>query len=198
MHSRRMACDGRQSVRGKRSGAGAVEVIRVAVGTCTLGCVLVAEGGRGIRAILPGDDAKSLRRELAECFPGVVAEEMAAGEAARSLARVADLVDDPGRGQDLPLDPQGTDFQLRVWAVLRGIPAGETCSYAEVARRMGRPKAVRAVARACAANCIAVAIPCHRVVRGDGVIGGYRWGVERKRELLRREGWRPVGQGGMS
>jgi AraC family transcriptional regulator of adaptative response/methylated-DNA-[protein]-cysteine methyltransferase len=102
-------------------------------------------------------------------------------------AEVAGFVETPRRGLDLPLDPRGTAFQRRVWRELRGIPAGQTASYADIARRIGAPRAVRAVAQACAANAIAVAIPCHRVVRTDGTLSGYRWGVERKNALLQRE-----------
>ena len=160
--------------------------IRFAVRECSLGSVLVASSDRGVCAILLGDDPAALRRELRDRFPRAC---LTSGDAAfgRMVATVAGFVEAPRRGLDLPLDLQGTAFQQRVWQALREIPAGRTASYADIARRIGAPKAVRAVAQACAANAIAVAIPCHRVVRNDGAISGYRWGVERKRALLQRE-----------
>ena len=128
----------------------------------------------------------SLARELQDRFPRA---ELVGGDAAfeRMVAQVVGLVEAPGRGLDLPLDIRGTAFQERVWQALRAIPPGKTATYAEIARAVGRPKAVRAVAQACAANPLAVAIPCHRVVRTDGDLSGYRWGVERKRQLIARE-----------
>lgn len=163
------------------------ETIRVAVGRCWLGAILVAAGDRGVCAILLGDDAEVLQGELAERFAKA---KLAAQDAAceRVLAKVIRFVAAPGRGLDLPLDPRGTAFQRCVWRALREIPAGSTASYATIAARIGAPRSVRAVARACAANPLAVAIPCHRVLRGDGALSGYRWGVERKRALLEREG----------
>ena len=160
--------------------------IRFAVRECSLGSVLVASSDRGVCAILLGDDPAALRRELRDRFPQA---RLTGGDAAfgRMVANVAGFVEAPRRGLDLPLDLQGTAFQQRVWQALREIPAGRTASYADIARRIGAPKAVRAVAQACAANAIAVAIPCHRVVRNDGAFSGYRWGVERKRALLKRE-----------
>jgi len=148
--------------------------------------VLVAQSGRGVCAILLGDEPEALRRELQERFP---AAGLSGGDAAveRLATRVAAFVEAPQAGLDLPLDIRGTDFQKRVWAVLRQIPPGRRLSYSEVAERLGAPQAVRAVARACAANALALAIPCHRVVRRDGGLSGYRWGVERKRALLERE-----------
>jgi AraC family transcriptional regulator, regulatory protein of adaptative response / methylated-DNA-[protein]-cysteine methyltransferase len=104
------------------------------------------------------------------------------------VTEVLEFIEAPARGLDVPLDIQGTAFQQRVWKALQAIPAGSTASYSQVAARIGRKTAVRAVARACASNPVAVAIPCHRVARGDGTLGGYRWGIERKRALLRREG----------
>ena len=162
-------------------------VIRFAVGECSLGSILVAATDRGVCAILLGDDPAALLRELEDRFPKAV---LAGGDAEfeRLVARVVGFVEAPGLGLDLPLDVRGTAFQQRVWQALRGIPAGETASYAEIAERIGAPKAVRAVAQACGANPVAVAIPCHRVVRSDGDISGYHWGVERKRMLLDREG----------
>jgi AraC family transcriptional regulator of adaptative response/methylated-DNA-[protein]-cysteine methyltransferase len=160
--------------------------VRFAVGECSLGSVLVAATDKGVCAILLGDDPDALVRELQDRFPEA---QLAGGDRAfeRLVARVVGHVDDPSIRADLPLDIRGTAFQQRVWQALRRIPAGRTATYTELARRIGRPTAVRAVARACAANTLAVAIPCHRVVRTDGSLSGYRWGVERKRALLERE-----------
>jgi AraC family transcriptional regulator of adaptative response/methylated-DNA-[protein]-cysteine methyltransferase len=168
----------------RAGGAGAV--IRFAVGQSSLGAILVAQTQRGICAILLGDDPDRLVQDLQDQFPKA---ELIGGDGDFEylIARVIGFVEAPGIGLNLPLDVQGTAFQQRVWQALREIPPGQTTSYAEVAERIGAPRAVRAVAQACAANHIAVAIPCHRVVRRDGGISGYRWGVERKRELLRRE-----------
>ena len=168
----------------RRGGEGAK--IRFAVGEASLGSVLVAATDRGVCAILLGDDPEALARELQDRFPRA---ELVGGDAdfERIVARVVGLVEAPGQSLDLPLDIRGTAFQQRVWQALRAIPAGTTASYAEIARVVGLPKAVRAVAQACAANPLAVAIPCHRVVRTDGGLSGYRWGVERKRKLLDRE-----------
>ncbi len=165
---------------------GAGMAIRFAVAACSLGAILVAQSERGICAILLGDDADALLRELQDRFP---AAGLIGGDAAfeRLVAQVVGFVEAPRLGLDLPLDVRGTAFQQRVWLALREIPAGERVSYTELARRIGAPKAARAVARACAANGLAVAIPCHRVVRNDGELSGYRWGVERKRALLERE-----------
>jgi AraC family transcriptional regulator of adaptative response/methylated-DNA-[protein]-cysteine methyltransferase len=158
--------------------------IRFATGTCALGTFVVARSVRGICALLLGKEADALVHDLRRRFAGARAMDE---DATDLLATVARFLEAPGRGLDLPLDPRGTAFQLRVWQALRAIPAGHTASYAEVADRIGTPAAVRAVAQACAANNIAVAIPCHRVVRSDGTLSGYRWGVERKRALLARE-----------
>ncbi len=166
------------------------ETIRHAVGRCSLGRVLVAATGRGVCAILLGDDAATLQAELRARFPKATLEESGqeSGQDAGWLAQVVALVDQPGGGAlSLPLDIRGTVFQRRVWEVLRAIPPGETLSYAAVAARLGQPNAVRAVAGACAANALAVAVPCHRVVASTGALAGYRWGVERKRALLARE-----------
>ena len=137
-------------------------------------------------AISLGDDADALLRELQDRFPRA---DLVGGEAGfeRLVAQVVGMIEQPGIGIDLPLDVRGTAFQQRVWQALRQIPVGETASYAQIAQRIGSPKSVRAVAQACASNTLAVAIPCHRVVRSDGALSGYRWGVERKRELLDRE-----------
>jgi AraC family transcriptional regulator of adaptative response/methylated-DNA-[protein]-cysteine methyltransferase len=160
--------------------------IRFAVGECSLGSILVAASDKGVCAITLGDDPDALARDLQDRFPR--AEIVGADAVFEStVARVVAFVEAPGVGLDLPLDVRGTAFQRRVWEALREIPAGSTATYADVAAGIGSPKAVRAVAGACAANHLAVAIPCHRVVRNDGALSGYRWGVERKRELLRRE-----------
>jgi AraC family transcriptional regulator of adaptative response/methylated-DNA-[protein]-cysteine methyltransferase len=160
--------------------------IRFAVGECSLGSILVAATDKGICAIQFGDDPDVLVRELQDRFPKAL---LVGGDAGfeRLVAAVVGLVEEPGHGLDLPLDVRGTAFQQRVWRALRAVPSGSTASYAEIAARIGRPKAVRAVAQACAANPVAVAIPCHRVVRTDGALSGYRWGAERKRALLDRE-----------
>ncbi|KEF30818.1 ADA regulatory protein [Marinobacter nitratireducens] len=171
---------------GEYRAGGAGVVIRFAVGECTLGSILVAQSERGVCAILLGDEPDALVRDLQDRFPKA---ELIGGDRAfeRMVAEVVGVVEAPGTALNLPLDIQGTVFQQRVWEALREIPVGVTVSYSDLAERIGEPKAVRAVARACGANCLAVAIPCHRVVRRDGALSGYRWGVERKRELLRRE-----------
>ncbi|MES2439049.1 MAG: bifunctional DNA-binding transcriptional regulator/O6-methylguanine-DNA methyltransferase Ada [Verrucomicrobiota bacterium] len=162
------------------------EVIRFAIGECSLGAILVASSEKGVCCILLGDDADALAAGLQGRFPK--AEIIGADADYEGLiAKVVGFVEMPKLGLDLPLDVRGTAFQQRVWQALREIPTGSTLSYAEVAEKIGSPKSVRAVAGACAANAIAVAIPCHRVVRTDGGISGYRWGVERKRMLLNRE-----------
>jgi len=165
---------------------GASTDIRFAVGECTLGSILVAKSDRGVCAILLGDDPEVLARELQDQFPRA---NLIGGdkEFEQLVAKVVGFVEAPGIGLDLPLDVRGTAFQQRVWQALRKIPAGKTASYSEIASRIGAPGAARAVAQACASNRLAVAIPCHRVVRNDGALSGYRWGVERKRELLERE-----------
>ena len=160
--------------------------IEFAIGQSSLGAILVARSQRGVCAISLGDDPDALLRELQDRFPRA---ELIGGDAGfeRLVAQVVGLIEQPGIGIDLPLDVRGTAFQQRVWDALRKIPAGETASYTQIAQRIGAPKSVRAVAQACASNTLAVAIPCHRVVRSDGALSGYRWGVERKRELLARE-----------
>lgn len=164
----------------------ATAAVRFAIGPCSLGLVLVAVSERGIRAIMLGDDRDALARELRERLPDVTPTP-ADGELDAVVAAVAALIVAPHEGFSLPLDPHGTTFQQRVWQALREIPAGATASYSDVAERIGSPAAVRAVAQACGANPIAVAIPCHRVVGRNGALTGYRWGVERKRALLARE-----------
>ncbi len=166
---------------------GADTAIRFAIGQCSLGSILVARSDAGVCAITLGDDPDQLARELQRRFAQAV---LIGGDAEfeRLVAQVVGFVEAPGVGLDLPLDVRGTAFQQRVWQALRTIPPGRTASYTEIAQRIGAPKSVRAVAQACSANPLAVAIPCHRVVRHDGALSGYRWGVERKRTLLEREG----------
>lgn len=165
---------------------GADTELRFAVGECSLGSILVASSARGVCAVLLGDDPDTLVRDLQDRFPNAG---LAGGDPAfeATVAQVVGLVEAPRLGHDLPLDVRGTAFQQRVWQALRDIPPGATASYAAIAGRIGQPGAARAVAAACAANPIAVAIPCHRVVRTDGALSGYRWGAERKRTLLARE-----------
>jgi AraC family transcriptional regulator of adaptative response/methylated-DNA-[protein]-cysteine methyltransferase len=160
--------------------------IRFAIGECELGSLLVATSLRGVCAILLGDDPEVLIRNLQDTFPR--ANLIGGDEHFEQLvAQVVGFIEDPAIGLNLPLDIRGTAFQQRVWQALRQIPAGSTVSYTEIAKRIGAPKAVRAVAQACGANSLAVAIPCHRVVKNDGSLSGYRWGVERKRALLQKE-----------
>ena len=160
--------------------------IRFAVGECSLGSILVAASEKGVCAIMLGDDPDALARDLQDRFPRA---RLIGGDAdfERWVATVVGFVEAPRLGLDLPLDVRGTAFQQRVWRALSDIPAGSTASYAAIARKLGAPGAVRAVAQACGANPLAVAIPCHRVVRSDGALSGYRWGVDRKRALLDRE-----------
>jgi len=168
-----------------RAGGSETE-IRFAIGQCSLGAILVAASVRGVCAILLDDDPNALLRDLQDRFPNA---QLIGGDAGfeKLVAKVVGFVEAPRIGLDLPLDVRGTAFQQRVWQALTEIPAGSTVSYAQVAEHIGAPKAVRAVAQACAANALAVAIPCHRVVRNDGALSGYRWGVDRKRVLLERE-----------
>ncbi len=171
---------------GRYRKGGAGERVRWTIAGSTLGHVLVAATDRGICAIELADTPEMLRERLAELFPNA---ELAGDDPgfAQLVKEVIDLVETPARTATLPLDLRGTVFQHRVWKALREIPAGATASYAEVARAIGSPKGARAVARACAANPVAVAVPCHRVTRGNGATGGYRWGADRKKELLERE-----------
>lgn len=157
-----------------------------AIAECSLGSILVASSEKGVCAILMGDDPDALARNLQDRFPNA---RLTGGDSGFEalVAKVIGFVEAPALGLDLPLDVRGTAFQQRVWQALQEIPAGTTASYAEIAKRIGAPASVRAVANACAANALAVAIPCHRVVRNDGALSGYRWGVERKRALLERE-----------
>ena len=157
-----------------------------AVGECSLGSILVAQSERGVCAILLGDDPDELARDLQDRFPRA---NLIGGDAKfeRLVSKVVGFVEAPALGLGLPLDVRGTAFQQRVWQALREIPAGSTASYTDIANRIGSPNSVRAVAQACAANAFAVAVPCHRVVKNDGALSGYRWGVHRKRALLKRE-----------
>ena len=160
--------------------------IHFGFGDTSLGLVLVAFSARGVCAILIGDEPATLTRDLERRFaPADLIRDDAKLRGA--LQKVTAFIDAPAAGLDLPLDMTGTDFQKRVWRALTKIPAGSTASYADVARRIDAPKSFRAVAQACGANPIALAIPCHRVVRNDGALSGYRWGVARKRALLERE-----------
>ena len=167
-------------------GGGDGASIRFAVGACSLGCVLVAATDRGVCAILLGDDRAALQRDLRRRFPRarLLGGDRAFGALVSTVVR---FVETPALGLSLPLDVRGTAFRQRVWQALREVPAGSTTTYTRIAARIGAPKAVRAVAQACASNALAVAIPCHRVVRSDGALAGYRWGVRRKRALLARE-----------
>jgi AraC family transcriptional regulator of adaptative response/methylated-DNA-[protein]-cysteine methyltransferase len=160
--------------------------IRFAVGECSLGSVLVAASEKGVCALFLGDDPDALARELQDRFPkaNIVGADATFD---RWISRVVGLVEQPTCEFDLPLDIRGTAFQVRVWEALRQIPPGSTATYTEIARRIGLPNGARAVGAACAANHIAIAIPCHRVLRTDESLCGYRWGVERKAELLKRE-----------
>jgi AraC family transcriptional regulator, regulatory protein of adaptative response / methylated-DNA-[protein]-cysteine methyltransferase len=160
--------------------------IRFAVGECSLGAILVAATEKGVCAIQFGDDPDALLRNLQDAFPKA---QLVGGDKGfeQLVAKVVGFVEAPQRGLDLPLHVRGTAFQQKVWRALRKIKPGKTASYAEIAKKIGEPNAVRAVAQACGANPLAVAIPCHRVVRRDGALSGYRWGVERKRALLAKE-----------
>lgn len=162
------------------------ETIRYALADSSLGRLIVALTDTGVCFIAFGECDEDLRSDLATRFPRARVIPAASGDTAL-VASVVALVDDPSHGSDLPLDVRGTAFQQRVWRALTRIAPGETVSYGDLARRIGRPTAVRAVAQACGANPLAVAVPCHRVVGSNGSLTGYRWGVDRKRELLRRE-----------
>ena len=165
---------------------GANTDIFFAIGECSLGSILVAQSEKGVCSILIGDDPQLLAHDLQDRFPkaNLIGDEPKYQEV---IAKVVGLIERPGIGLELPLDIRGTAFQQRVWKALQQIPPGSTATYSEVAAKIGMPKAVRAVAQACGANALAIAIPCHRVIRNDGSLAGYRWGVERKRVLLERE-----------
>jgi O-6-methylguanine DNA methyltransferase len=156
------------------------------IGDGALGQVLVARTADGVCAILIGSDGEELENDLAVRFPGSrrIWNHASVRE---DLAKVLRFIERPAEGLDLTLDVRGTPFQRRVWEAVRAIPVGTTVTYTAVARSICDPKAVRSVAGACAANAIALGIPCHRVVRGDGALSGYRWGVKRKRALINKE-----------
>lgn len=172
---------------GARRRGGSGETVRFATVETPLGWALVAATGRGICMTALGDDRGALISALRRRFP---AAEIVADDAGLSdwADRIVGFITNPDRALDLPLDIQGTAFQAQVWRALQKIPVGKTATYTEIAAALGRPKAVRAVARACAENKLALLVPCHRVIRRDGELGGYRWGLERKRALLAREG----------
>ncbi len=165
---------------------GANTSITFATGTCSLGVVLVASTPIGVCAVLMGDDRASLQHDLKQRFPKATLQR-GDRKFGKLLARAIAKVENPAQADSLPLDVRGTVFQHKVWRALREIPSGTTISYAELAKRIGKPGAVRAVASACGANPVAVVIPCHRVVGKDGALSGYRWGINRKRRLLERE-----------
>ncbi len=171
---------------GRFRAGGARETMRFAVGQCKLGAILVASSASGVAAILLGDDPDLLTRDLQNRFPNAL---LIGGDAGYEtlVAMVVGFVEAPHLGLDLPLDVRGTAFQQRVWQALRDIPVGTTATYTEIAARIGAASSVRSVAGACAVNPLAVAIPCHRVVRQDGGLSGYRWGIERKRQLIKSE-----------
>jgi len=171
---------------GARRRGGSGETIRFVTVETPLGWALVAATERGICMTALGDDREKLAEALRQRFPAaaVIAEDAGLKGWADRIVR---FITAPGENLDLPLDIQGTAFQARVWRALQKIPLGKTASYTEIAAALGQPKAVRAVAQACAANKLALIVPCHRVIRSDGDLGGYRWGLERKRELLARE-----------
>ncbi len=171
---------------GDYKAGGANVVVRYAITECSLGFILVATTAKGVCAILMGDAPEPLARDLARRFQKA---QLIGGDAAfgETVAAVVDFVEAPGRSFPLPLDIRGTAFQEQVWRALQAIPPGQTASYGEIAAKLGRPQAVRAVAGACAQNPLAVAIPCHRAVRADGGLAGYRWGLARKETLLARE-----------
>ena len=164
----------------------APEEMRFAIADSTLGRVLIARSAKGVSAVLLGDDDGALRSDVARRFPHATLVEDPRGLAA-DAARVIELIDSPNRSVDVRLDLRGSAFQRRVWDALREIPPGATETYTDIAQRLGMPNAARAVARACATNPVAVLVPCHRVVRRDGDLSGYRWGLQRKRALLQRE-----------
>jgi AraC family transcriptional regulator, regulatory protein of adaptative response / methylated-DNA-[protein]-cysteine methyltransferase len=171
---------------------GLIPLIRVAatigfaIAPCSLGFVIIAVSEQLIRSIMVGDDPEMLVSDLQNQYPNDVIEVNEPYDA-DLVAKVVGLIEHPERAVELPLDIRGTDFQLRVWDALQKVPAGTTVSYTFLAEQIGAPQAVRAVARACKANPLAVAIPCHRAVRADGDLAGYRWGIERKQALLARE-----------
>lgn len=178
----------------RRGGAGLA--LDFTVVPCRLGWVLVAATAKGIASVLLGDSPEGVSEELKGQFPDARLQEIPAGES-EAVRQAVEALDHPDHWADLPLDIQGTAFQKRVWMALREVPAGETATYADIAGRIGRPESVRAVANACGANKIALLVPCHRIIRSDGNLGGYRWGTDRKEIILeeeRRPGSRQTGK----
>lgn len=165
----------------------AMEPLQVATGSCWLGALLVAQSSQGICAILFGDTTDQLQQELADRFPDHILTPVHDVEQDPAFVQVRAFLEDPSQPFSMPLDMHGTPFQERVWQALLAIPAGTTSTYTELARQIGSPKAVRAVANACGANLLAGVVPCHRVIRRDGTLSGYRCGIERKRQLLALE-----------
>ena len=163
------------------------ETLCFGYGETRLGLVLVASSNRGVAAILLGDEPSALRRDLAAAHPGVRLIEDD-DRLAGTVAKVVAFIDSPGRELDLPLDLRGSELELAVWEALRGIPSGETRTYGALAKALAVPATAQEIGAACAANKLAVAVPCHRVVKADGSISGYRWGVQRKRRLINMEG----------
>jgi len=163
--------------------------IRFISGPSSLGVLRLAFSAKGLCALLIGDDLATLERDLSRRFPGQHALQRDEG-LMPALEQTLRHLEDPRTTLDLPLDLTGSVFQRRVWDALRQIPLGETASYLDIARQLDQPTAFRAVANACGANPLAVIVPCHRVLRQDGSLGGYRWGLERKRQLLDREAQR--------
>jgi AraC family transcriptional regulator of adaptative response/methylated-DNA-[protein]-cysteine methyltransferase len=160
------------------------DTLNVTIAKTSLGLALVAQSGAGLTAVLLGDNRTELRNDLQQRFPDAQLIDATANDV---VASVVDLIESPARRFTARLDLRGTEFQQKVWKALREIPAGATATYTAIAKRIGQPKSARAVAQACAANHVAVAVPCHRVIRSDGQLSGYRWGVARKRALLDRE-----------
>jgi AraC family transcriptional regulator of adaptative response/methylated-DNA-[protein]-cysteine methyltransferase len=163
------------------------EILRFGYGDTGLGTILVAESAHGIVALFIGDDRTTLLRDLKDAFPEAALVLDQAG-LTQAIAKAAALVDAPQRGTDLMLDLRGSPVQLAVWQALQAIPSGETRTYGAIARDLPMAATAQDVGAACAANRIAIAVPCHRVVKSDGSISGYRWGVRRKRRLINREG----------
>ena len=165
------------------------EILRFAFGETSLGAMLVAESGRGIVALFISDDRAKLQRDLADAFPGakLVPDEAGLEQTAKKAAA---LIDAPWLKNDLVLDLRGSPVEMAVWHALQEIPVGQTRTYGEIAKGLPIAATAQDVGAACAANRIAVAIPCHRVVKSDGSISGYRWGVQRKRRLINKEGVR--------
>jgi len=162
------------------------ETIDFAIGSCSLGSILVAASPKGICALTLADDPALLKADLRKRFPKSELSEIDLSKDPR-LQNAIDFVESPHAERAIELDLRGTDFQQRVWEALREIPFGKTATYTEIAAKTGRPKAVRAVAQACASNPVAILVPCHRVLRRDGSLSGYRWGIDRKRKLLQME-----------